>query len=120
MKVTARGKAVIAITGALVGVATANVGWGVHANAATHSPSRVGSYRLVVDAPVHPNEDELGWNCFVDGNGWCGYSIVRATGFVRRGWTVTCVWVDGEVVNGGRYVMCDDGSVYVKAQQHRR
>jgi hypothetical protein len=94
-----------------------------HADTSVHSPNAprvVGQYHLVHGAPRHPEEDAVGWNCFVDGNGFCGTTIVRARGFARPNWHVLCLYTDGELFRGAPYIMCDDGSVYVVSERHRR
>jgi len=75
------------------------------------APSHIGEYNLVTGV-THPNEDEIGWNCFTDGNKSCGNEgVVKARGFDRAG---VCVWYKDAVVNHGRYVMCKSGAVYVR------
>lgn len=72
------------------------------------APRAVGSYSLITNAPAVPEEDEDGWNCFVDGNLDCGTAVQKAHGFSRSGWQSSCVYFKSD------YVMCADGSVYVK------
>lgn len=96
----------------LVAAATASLTGTAYADrvAPSNAPVKVGQYVLITDTPDFPQEDEIGWNCYIDGNGRCGsHGARKARGFARPGWHVECRYY----LDSRWYVMCSDGAVFM-------